>query len=68
MNWKQIEQSWEKYVVPAKLRWAKLSQEQIAATRGRHEVLSARVQEAYGLSAQQSEFQIAEWQSRQPAK
>jgi len=65
MDWLQIERDWSKYVVSAKERWGKLSAEQLAATRGRYPVLSARVREAYGLTAQQSDFQISEWQSSQ---
>ena len=68
MDWQQIEQSWDKYVVAAKQQWAKLSEEQIKATRGRYPILSARVQEAYGISKEQSDFQICEWQSRQAAR
>lgn len=68
MDWQQIEGSWEKYLVAAKTRWSKISEEQLKATRGRYQVLCARVRDAYGLSPQQAEFQIAEWQSRQPAR
>lgn len=68
MDWQQIEKSWDEYVSAAKQRWMKLSLEQLKATRGRHGVLSRRLQEAYGLSAQQTEFQISEWQSRQAAR
>jgi uncharacterized protein YjbJ (UPF0337 family) len=65
MDWMQIEKDWEKYVVAAKERWGKLSTEQLAATRGRKGVLSARVREAYSLTREQSEFQVSEWQSSQ---
>lgn len=68
MDWNQIEKAWDKYHGTAKHRWAKLSEEQIRATRGRFDVLSARVQEVYGLTKQQSDFQISEWQSRQGAR
>ena len=65
MDWLQIENDWPRYVVSAKERWNKLSTEQLSATRGRYKVLSARVREAYGLTAQQSDFQVSEWQSSQ---
>jgi hypothetical protein len=68
MDWQQIEKSWLKYVSGAKLRWTKLSEEQLTATRGRFDVLSARIMEAYGLTRQQSDFQVSEWQSRQSAR
>jgi uncharacterized protein YjbJ (UPF0337 family) len=65
MDWLQIENDWTKYVVSAKERWSKLSSEQLAATRGRYGILTARVREAYGLTREQSEFQVSEWQSSQ---
>lgn len=68
MDWNQIEASWDKYLAAAKSQWSKLSEEQLRATRGRQDVLSARVREAYDLSEQQAQFQISEWQSRQPAR
>ncbi|HWA39373.1 MAG TPA: hypothetical protein VG873_16060 [Burkholderiales bacterium] len=68
MDWTQVETSWDKYLVAAKQQWGKLSEEQIAATRGRYDVLSARVREAYGLTRQQSDFQLSEWLSRQQSR
>lgn len=68
MDWHEIEKSWDRYVVAAKSQWGKLSEEQLRATRGRRAILAARVQEAYGLTGPQSEFQISEWQSRQGAR
>lgn len=68
MDWHQIESNWNRYVVAAKSQWTKLSEEQLVATRGRYDILSARVQEAYGLTRQQSDFMISEWQSRQAAR
>lgn len=68
MDWHQIETDWDKYLVAAKGQWTKISEEQLRATRGRYEVLSARVRDAYGLSKEQAEFQVSEWQSRQAAR
>ena len=42
--------------------------QQIVATRGRFGILSARVQEAYGLTCRQSDFQLSEWASRQQSR
>jgi len=68
MDWLQIEDGWTKYLASAKTQWSKLSEEQLAATRGRREILCARVRDAYGLSAEQSDFQVSEWQSRQGSR
>lgn len=68
MDWNQIQGSWGKYLVAAKSQWDKLSEEQLKAIGGRYDVLAARVQEAYGVSRQQAEFQISEWASRQSSR
>jgi hypothetical protein len=68
VDWMQIQNSWYKYVAAAKSQWIKLSEEQLRATRGRYDVLSARVQEAYGLTSREADVQISAWQSRQSAR
>ena len=65
MEWHAIERDWDRYVASAKRQWAKLSEEQIRATRGRRKVLSARLGEAYGLNESETEAQLREWQSLQ---
>ena len=65
MNWSQIETGWTSYTANAKQQWNKLSDEELTDTLGKREQLSTRVQEAYGVSKQESERQISEWQSRQ---
>ena len=52
MNWD--ERSWTTYKVNAKLQWSKLSDEE----------LSSKLQQAYGISKEETEKQVAEWQLR----
>ena len=68
MDWISIEDRWPQYVAAAKLQWGKLSEQQIAGTRGRRLYLVKRVQEAYGMSSADAERQVTEWQSRQVAR
>lgn len=68
MNWSDIQNSWKDYQVNAKQQWDKLTDELLAATHGKREDLSSRVQEAYGLSKADSEKQISDWQARQQPK
>ena len=65
MNWSQIESGWNGYKATAKQQWGKLSDEQIADTLGKREHLSAKVQEIYGITKEETERQITDWQSRQ---
>lgn len=65
LNWIAIEQRWSEYSANAKERWARLSREQLDATRGDRDSLSAQVQMAYLLSKAAADNQISDWQSRQ---
>lgn len=65
MNWDTIQNGWNEYEGDAKLQWSKLSPEQIKATQGQREHLSARLQEVYAVSAEEAERQIADWQGKQ---
>ena len=65
MNWSQIETGWTSYTANAKQQWDKLSDEQLSGTLGKREQLTSKVQEAYGISKEESERQISDWQSRQ---
>jgi hypothetical protein len=65
MNWSTIEQGWIRYRASAKRRWDRLSEAQIAGTQGRREYLASRVRETYALSREETERQIADWQSAQ---
>ncbi|HXJ09354.1 MAG TPA: general stress protein CsbD [Burkholderiales bacterium] len=65
MNWSQIETGWTSYTANAKQQWDKLSEEQLTSTLGKREQLTSKVQEAYGISKEESERQISDWQSRQ---
>jgi uncharacterized protein YjbJ (UPF0337 family) len=65
MNWSQIETGWTSYTANAKQQWDKLSDEQLSGTLGKREQLASKLQEAYGVSKEESERQISDWQSRQ---
>jgi uncharacterized protein YjbJ (UPF0337 family) len=68
MNWSNIESSWNEFKANAKQQWSKLTDEQIAGTKGKREQLSSRVQEAYSPSKEDAERQISDWQSKQVEK
>ena len=65
MNWNEIEMGWTGFTPSAKQQWARLSHQQLDATRGRRAQLSLRLQEAYALSKDESEREIFEWQTKQ---
>jgi hypothetical protein len=62
MNWNGIEARWDEYKVAAKRRWDKLSEQQLHGTRGNRQYLARRLQEAYSLTPEEADRQIAAWQ------
>lgn len=68
MNWTHIENGWNEYKATAKKQWNRLSYPQLTDTLGRREFLVNKVQEVYALSEEETERQIAAWQSKQMEK
>jgi uncharacterized protein YjbJ (UPF0337 family) len=68
MNWTNIEGGWNEYKISAKQQWSKLSDSQLADTLGRREFLVNQVQAVYALSEEETERQVAAWQSKQIKK
>ena len=65
MDWTVIEARWHEYRAAAKRRWDRLSEAQLAGIRGNRGYLLKRVQEAYALSSEEAEQQVADWQGVQ---
>ena len=68
MNWTHIEDGWNEYKASAKQQWNMLTDLQIADTLGRRKFLASQVQQIYALSKEETERQVADWQSKQIAK
>lgn len=66
MNWSHIESGWTNYQANAKRQWDVLTDQQLADTLGKRAHLSDRLQEAYGISKEETDRQISAWQHRQP--
>lgn len=64
MNWSTIQSRWGEYQVAAKRRWGKLSEQQLHGTRGQREYVLKRVQEAYSLTAEEAERELADWEAQ----
>jgi uncharacterized protein YjbJ (UPF0337 family) len=65
MNWERIQVNWRQYKGSAKQQWGKLSEEQLNGIAGKREYLARRIQEAYGITKEETEKQLFDWQGRQ---
>jgi uncharacterized protein YjbJ (UPF0337 family) len=50
MNWYRIEGSWRQFKGNARVRWGKLTGNQLDAFAGERDVLAGKTQEAYGIA------------------
>jgi uncharacterized protein YjbJ (UPF0337 family) len=62
MNWDRIEGNWKQFKGNAKEQWGKLTDDELDAVAGRREVLSGKIQEQYGISKEQAEQELADFE------
>ena len=64
MNWDRIEGNWKQFKGNAKEQWGKLTDDQLDVIAGKRDNLSGKIQEAYGITKDETEKQLADWQKR----
>src|ERR1039457_4184061 len=62
MNWDRIQADRKQFKGQAKQRWGKLTHDNLDILDGRREQLVGRIQEAYGISKDEADGQINDWQ------
>jgi uncharacterized protein YjbJ (UPF0337 family) len=64
MNWDRIEGNWKQFKGNAVQQWGKLTGDQLEVIAGRRDLLLGRIQELYGISKEEGEKQLADWETR----
>lgn len=64
MNWDIVEGNWKQFKGKAKEQWGKLTDDDLDVIAGKRDQLAGRVQEAYGVSKDEAEKQIRDWEVR----
>jgi uncharacterized protein YjbJ (UPF0337 family) len=62
MNWDRIEGNWKQIRGSVKEKWGKLTDDQLDVIAGKRDQLAGKIQETYGVSKDEVEKQIADWQ------
>jgi uncharacterized protein YjbJ (UPF0337 family) len=62
MNWERISGSWNQVKGRVQERWGKLTSDQLDVIAGRRDQLSGRIQEVYGLTKEETERQLRNWE------
>ena len=64
MNWDRIEGNWKQFKGNVRQQWGKLTDDQLEMIAGRRDLLLGRIQELYGISKDDGEKQLADWETR----
>jgi uncharacterized protein YjbJ (UPF0337 family) len=62
MNWDRIEGNWKEFKGNVKEQWGKLTEDQLDVIAGKRDHLAGKIQTAYGISKDETEKQITDWQ------
>jgi uncharacterized protein YjbJ (UPF0337 family) len=63
MTWESIKGNWTELRGRVRMRWGRLTDDQLAVIEGRREVLLGQLQQAYGITAEQAEQQVTDWEN-----
>jgi uncharacterized protein YjbJ (UPF0337 family) len=61
-NWDNIAGNWTQWKGRVRERWGKLTDDQLDVVAGRRDQLSGRIQEIYGVTRDEAERQLNNWQ------
>jgi uncharacterized protein YjbJ (UPF0337 family) len=62
MNWDRVSGNWSQWKGRVQERWGKLTGDQLDVINGRRDQLSGRIQEVYGLTREEAERQLRNWE------
>jgi len=62
MNWEQIQGKWQEFKGQVKVRWGKLTDQDITVINGKRDILAGKIVERSGASKEQAEKEIAEFE------
>jgi uncharacterized protein YjbJ (UPF0337 family) len=62
MNWDRVEGNWKQFSGKVKEKWGKLTDDHLTQINGKRDQLVGRVQEAYGVSRDQADREVSDWE------
>jgi uncharacterized protein YjbJ (UPF0337 family) len=65
MNWDRVEGNWKTFKGQVRQQWGKLTDDDLDVIAGKREELLGRIQRAYGMSRDDADRQIREWEKNQ---
>lgn len=65
MNWDQIKGNWKQFKGNVQIQWGKLTDDELDQVAGHRDVLLGKIQEKYGISEEEADKQLKDFESRQ---
>ncbi len=65
MEWDRIEANWQHFKVIARVRWERITADELDLIGGRREQLVAQIGEVYRISATTAQMQVESWGQQQ---
>jgi uncharacterized protein YjbJ (UPF0337 family) len=62
MNWDRVEGNWKQMAGKVKQQWGKLTDDTLAQIKGQRDELVGKIQEAYGISRDEADRQVEDWE------
>lgn len=63
MNWDRVEGNWKQLKGKVQQQWGKLTDDSFDVINGQREVLAGKLQESYGITKDEAERQIKDWEN-----
>jgi uncharacterized protein YjbJ (UPF0337 family) len=63
MNWEQIQGQWKQLKGKLKMKWGRLTDDDLDVIAGQKDILVGKIQERYGLKKEEALRQVEEWNS-----
>jgi uncharacterized protein YjbJ (UPF0337 family) len=61
MDWNQVQGQWKQLKGKAKIKWGKLTDDEIDVAEGRRDELVGKIQQRYGIARDQAEREVDDW-------
>jgi uncharacterized protein YjbJ (UPF0337 family) len=61
MDWNQISGQWKQMKGRAKVKWGKLTDDEIDVVEGKRDQLVGKIQQRYGIAKDQAEREVDDW-------
>ena len=64
MNWDRVEGNWKQFKGKVKEQWGRLTDDSLDYIGGKREQLAGKLQESYGITKDEAERQIADFERK----